>query len=72
MFANSIPTATATIANVGAYSSPFFNEFLPIIYVSLGILVGASLVVFIVRSVTHGIMRLTEPMDKKTKNWEDT
>lgn len=59
MFENAIPAATTTIANIGEYSSPFFNEFLPIIYISLGILVGASLVVFVVRSVTHGVGSMT-------------
>jgi len=68
MFANSIPAATTTIANIGVYSSPFFDEFLPIIYISLGILVGASLVLFLVRSITHGLEKLVQG---KNSEWKE-
>lgn len=66
-----IPSATTTIAKIGEVSSPWFSEFLPIVYISLGCLVGGVLIAFIVRTVTHSLtgLMVTKNDIKKHPEW---
>lgn len=52
-----LPTASDTLANVGAYSVPVFNEFFPLAEFALGwilpILVVGFLIFLIIRAFTH-------------------
>jgi len=47
-----LPDASTTLANVGAYSSPLFSDFLPLIYIILGVLVIAFLISIIIGAFT--------------------
>jgi len=48
-----LPSASTTLAGVGAYSEPLFTEFLPIIYLVLGILIPVLVAVLIISIVRH-------------------
>lgn len=52
------PSATGTLASVGEWSSPVFDNFLPIVYIVSGAIIGALLVVFLKDSVIHAVERL--------------
>jgi len=44
------PNATTTIAGIGDFSGPFFTEYLPIIYVVLGLTAAAMGVIWLQRT----------------------
>jgi uncharacterized membrane protein YedE/YeeE len=48
-----LPDATTTLAAAGAWSSPIFNDFLPLIYVLIGILVPAIVIGILLRLFHH-------------------
>lgn len=47
-----LPDASTTLAGVGAYSSPIFTDFLPVIYIVLGVLVVGFILSLIIRAFT--------------------
>lgn len=48
-----MPDATTTLAAVGAWSSPVFNDFLPLIEMVLGILIVAFIIFILIRAFMH-------------------
>lgn len=55
-----LPDATSTLASVGAYSSPLFSDFLPLINLIGGfalpviiVLLAVAAVTFLIRVLTH-------------------
>jgi membrane protein DedA with SNARE-associated domain len=50
-----LPAATTTFASLGAYSSPMFDELLPIVLVFVGILIGSVIVYGLGRMITQAI-----------------
>jgi len=56
-----LPSATTTLAETGAYSAPLFQEFLSWQWIAIGILVGASLIYFLVDFITFSIKNLAAP-----------
>jgi hypothetical protein len=52
-----LPAATSTLANVGAYSSSLFSDLLPLAELILGFalpaLIVGALIVFIIRAFRH-------------------
>jgi len=48
------PSATTTIANIAQTTNPWFTEFLPMIYISLGVFVAGLLFLWFVRIVSNG------------------
>jgi len=48
-----LPSASTTLAGIGAYSSPLFDEFLPVIYLVMGILIPVMVTVLIISIVQH-------------------
>lgn len=49
-----IPDATTTITAVGAYSTTWFTEFLPVVYLIVGVAVAALAIRFLARVVKGG------------------
>lgn len=47
-----VPDASSTLASIGAWSSPIFNAFSPIIWIAAGLAVGALIVAFLLESIT--------------------
>lgn len=54
-----LPTSTAIISGVSAYSNDFFTEFLPLVYIAVGILAAAMLVMYVRKTVSAGIAKAT-------------
>lgn len=52
------PSATGTLASVGVWSSPTFDEFSDIIPIVVGSIVGALLVLFIINAMITAIYHL--------------
>jgi len=48
-----MPDASTTLNGVGAYAGPIFTDFLPLIYIILGVLVIAFILGVIIRAFTH-------------------
>lgn len=59
-----LPAATTTIAEASAYSAPWFIEFLPIVYISVGIFVGISLIPFLINIIKGAFYSLIGYFDK--------
>lgn len=53
-----LPSATTTLAQLGDYSKPMFEEFLPIALSVAGTIIGVLLVLFFVRIFYRGIRHL--------------
>ena len=49
-----VPDATSTLASIGDYAGPMFNELLPIILIGLGLLIGGGIIVYVARMVMRG------------------
>jgi len=58
-----IPAATTTIAQMSEYTVPWFNEFLPIVYVSLGVFVAMGILIFIIDLFLDSINKLFHKKD---------
>jgi len=50
-----LPSASAVISSTSAYSGDFFTEFLPYIWLAVGILVAVVFVKYVRRVVSGGI-----------------
>jgi len=48
-----LPDASTTLNGIGAYSAPMFDEFLPLIYLVLGILIPVLIATLIISIVRH-------------------
>jgi len=48
-----LPDASSTYAAIGAYSSPLFSEFLPLIYLIAGVGIPVLLIALLVRLFMH-------------------
>jgi hypothetical protein len=53
-----LPTATSTLASVGAWSAPFFDELIPAGYLVAGFLVGGILVNFVIIGIIRAFQWL--------------
>lgn len=53
-----LPSATTTLADVGAYSGPFFTEWLSIAMMIVGILVGGMAIAKVISVVISGSKRV--------------
>jgi len=53
-----LPTAAEIISSTTAYSGSFFTEFLPLIYLAVGIAFAVLAVLWIRRTVTGGASRM--------------
>lgn len=54
-----LPSASTIVASTTAYSTTLTTEFLPVIYLVLGLVVAVALVKYIRRSVGKGIRKVT-------------
>lgn len=45
-----IPAASALFGAIGAYSSPFFDQLLPLALFAVGLLVGAFIIYFLIEA----------------------
>jgi len=48
-----LPAASTSLAAIGEYSSPMFDEFLPLVYLVLGILIPVLVATIIISIVRH-------------------
>jgi len=55
-----MPTSTEIWTGVGNYSSQTFTEFLPLVYIVVGFILGGILISFLVRAIMGGIKRATK------------
>ena len=53
-----LPNATTTFAGIGAYSSPMFNEMLPLAYIAIGFSVAGFLIGFLIFFFTEKIISI--------------
>lgn len=56
-FLATLPSGTSTLAQIGAYSSPVFDDLLPFAVFAAGLIVGVALVAFIIVSVGRAFHR---------------
>jgi len=53
-----IPAATTTIAAISEYSSPWFTELLPVVYVAVGVFLGVSFLIFLINIIKNALNNL--------------
>lgn len=63
-----LPAATTTIARIGEYSSPFFDEFITFIWVATGMLIGVFLLLFVKNIIIDAVVNLLENRNIKRIN----
>jgi len=53
-----LPDASTILASTTAYSSTLFTDFMPLMYLAIGILVAVLAVLWVKRSVAGGVSKL--------------
>ena len=62
-----LPSASSTFAYLGTWSSPMFNEFLPLVFLVAGIAIGALVVVFIIYALIDIFERVVHGKEDRFK-----
>lgn len=73
LFGATLPNWATIVASSTDYSNGFFTEFLPLIFLVIGIVVAVTLLKFLGGSFIHGIKHLTvsnEEREAKAGSWE--
>lgn len=52
-----LPSASSTLAQIGAYSSPLFDDLLPFAILAIGFFVGIFIIRFIIQAITGALHR---------------
>jgi len=53
-----LPDASTILASTTAYSGTLFTEFMPLMYLAIGVLVAVLAVLWVKRSVAGGVSKL--------------